>query len=87
MSKYIVSVFDEEKSAYKGARALLDLDYDATVTTYEGAIIAKNADGTISVKDWEEEGPIGTLLGMMLGSLVGVIAGPAGVLVGAAPVQ
>ena len=57
------------------------------MTTYEGAIIAKNADGTVSVKDWEEEGPIGTLLGMMLGSLVGVIAGPAGVLVGAAPVQ
>ena len=54
------------------------------MTTYEGAIIAKNADGTVSVKDWEEEGPIGTLLGMMLGSLVGVIAGPGGVLVGAA---
>lgn len=84
MSKYIVSVFDNEQSVYKGARALLDLDNDATVTLYEGAVVAKDADGTVSVKDWEEEGPIGTLTGMMLGSMIGMIAGPVGMAVGAA---
>lgn len=83
MSKYIVSVFDDEKSVYKGARALLDLDNDATVTLYEGAVVAKDPDGTVSVKDWEEEGPIGALTGMMLGSLVGMIAGPVGMAIGA----
>lgn len=83
MSKYIVSVFDDENSVYKGARALVDLDNDATVNLYEGAVVAKHSDGTVSVKDWEEEGPIGTLTGMMLGSLIGMIAGPVGMAIGA----
>jgi uncharacterized membrane protein len=84
MSKYIVAVFNDEKSVYDGVRALDDLDNEATVTFYEGAVIAKDADGTVRVLDWEHEGPIGTLTGMMLGSLVGMIAGPAGMVMGAA---
>ena len=84
MSKYIVSVFDDEGSVYKGASALQALHDKASVTLYEGAVVAKAADGTVSIMDWREEGPINTLAGMMLGSLVGMLAGPAGMAVGAA---
>lgn len=84
MSKYVVCVFDDEKSVYQGARALQEIDNDADITLYEGAVIAKQADGAVRVMDWEEEGPFGVLEGMLLGSLIGVIGGPVGMAIGAA---
>jgi len=84
MSKYVVCVFNDEKAVYQGAKALLELDNDASITLYEGAVVAKEADGTVRVMDWEEEGPIGALGGMLLGSLIGVIGGPVGLAIGAA---
>jgi uncharacterized membrane protein len=84
MSKYIVVVFDDEQSVYKGALALQELDNDASITLYEGAVVAKDTQGKVRVIDAEEEGPIGALAGMLLGSLIGVIGGPVGMVVGAA---
>ena len=84
MSKYIVVVFDDEQSVYKGALALQELDNDASITLYEGAVVAKDTQGKVRVIDAEEEGPIGVLAGMLLGSLIGVIGGPVGMAVGAA---
>jgi uncharacterized membrane protein len=84
MSKYIVAVFDDEQTVYKGALALQELDNDASLTLYEGAVVAKDTEGKVSVIDAEEEGPIGALAGMLLGSLIGVIGGPVGMAVGAA---
>ncbi len=83
MSKYIVVVFNDEKSAYKGALALQELDNDASIALYEGAIVAKDKDGKVRLLDAEEEGPIGFLTGMLLGGLIGVIGGPVGMAVGA----
>lgn len=84
MSKYIVSVFDNESAAYGGARALGQLDYDGNIAVYEGAVLAKKDDGSVRVLDAVEEAPLGTLGGMFVGSLIGVIGGPAGVVLGAA---
>jgi uncharacterized membrane protein len=84
MSKYIVVVFDDEQSVYKGALALQELDNDANITLYEGAVVAKDTEGKVRVIDTQEEGPIGALAGMLLGSLIGVIGGPVGMAVGAA---
>ena len=84
MSKYIVCVFDDEKTAYQGVRAIRELDNEGSIAVYEGAIIAKDANGKIQIKDTEEQGPLGTLAGLLVGSLVGVLSGPAGVAVGAA---
>jgi len=41
MSKYIVSVFDNETAAYAGARALGQLDDEGSIAVYEAAILAK----------------------------------------------
>lgn len=84
MSKMMVAVFDSEDSAYKASKALKELHFEGSISGYAGAVIARDADGKISVKDAAEEGPIGTALGMLTGSLVGIFAGPQGMVVGAA---
>ena len=76
MSKFIVTVFDDEKSAYEGSKALSDLDRDGNVVCYAAAVIAKDAQGAVQVKDGADEGPVGTLLGMLVGGLVGALGGP-----------
>src|SRR5262249_49485100 len=40
-------------------------------------------DGTVSVKQGDDIGPVGTLLGTSIGSLIGILGGPAGIAVGA----
>ena len=84
MSKMLVVVFDEEKKAFEASRALIELHREGSITAYSGAIIARDAEGKISVKDDVDEGPIGTALGMMTGALVGMFAGPEGLVIGAA---
>ena len=84
MSKMMVAVFDDEKKAFQASKALLDLHRDGNITAYAGAVVARDADGRVTVKDEADEGPIGTALGMMTGALVGLIAGPEGMVVGAA---
>jgi uncharacterized membrane protein len=84
MSKMLVVVFDEEKKAFEASRALIELHREGSITAYSGAIIARDAEGQISVKDDVDEGPIGTALGMMTGALIGMFAGPEGAVMGAA---
>jgi uncharacterized membrane protein len=84
MSKYAVVVFPDESKAYEGMRSFKELHDEGSLTLYGIAVIAKDADGNVSVKESQDEGPVGTALGMLTGALVGVLAGPAGVAVGAA---
>ena len=84
MSKMLVVVFDDEKNAYKGAKALADLHWDGSVSVYAGAVVARDADGKVSIKDDVSEGPVGTALGMLTGALIGMFAGPEGLVIGAA---
>src|SRR5215470_13000 len=83
MDRMLVVVFDNENKAYEGKKALLQLDGEGSVSVYGYAVLAKNADGTATVKQGDDVGPIGSLLGTSLGSLIGVLAGPAGLAVGA----
>ena len=83
MSKYVVSVFPNEAKAYEGVGAFNALHGEHSLTLYGMAVIAKDAEGRAEVKEAEDEGPIGTAIGMMSGALVGVLGGPAGVVIGA----
>ena len=83
MDKMIVAVFDNERQAYEGIRALEDLHADGTITLYADAVIAKDADGNTTVKQAADQEPLGTAVGLVTGSLVGLLGGPVGVLVGA----
>src|SRR5215471_16226686 len=83
MDRMLVVVFDNESKAYEGKKALVQLDKEGSIGVYGYAVLAKNADGSATVKQGDDVGPIGSLVGTSLGSLVGVLAGPAGLAVGA----
>ena len=83
MDRMLVVVFDNEKTAYDGSRALQQLDADGSIAVYASAVLAKNADGTTEVKHGDEASPWGTLAGTAVGSLIGILGGPVGVAFGA----
>ncbi|MGI9424507.1 MAG: DUF1269 domain-containing protein, partial [Hyphomicrobiaceae bacterium] len=82
MSKYLVVEFPNESKAYEGSQALRDLHMDGNISVYAAAVIEKQENGSLVVKDAADEGPIGTAVGMLTGGLVGLLAGPAGVAAG-----
>jgi uncharacterized membrane protein len=84
MDRMLVVVFDNETKAYEGRKALLQLDGEGSITVYAYAVLAKHADGTATVKQEDDFGPIGSLVGTSFGSLIGLLGGPVGVAIGAA---
>ena len=83
MDRMLVVVFDNESKAYDGKKALLQLDGEGSISVYAYAVLAKHADGTATVKQGDDSGPIGTLLGTSFGSLIGLLGGPLGLAIGA----
>lgn len=83
MERMLVVVFDSETQAYEGSAALHQLEQEGNLSIYAGAVVAKNADGTAAIRQAEDFGPFGTLLGTSVGSLIGLVGGPVGVAVGA----
>jgi uncharacterized membrane protein len=84
MDRMLVVVFDSESKAYEGKSALLELENDGSIVIYAYAVVAKNADGTATVRQSDDPGPLGTLVGTSLGSVIGLLGGPAGLAIGAA---
>lgn len=83
MNRVTVVVFDDEKKAYEGLSAIHDLHREGTLTVYADTVIAKDARGKVAVRKDPDPGPLGTLSGFTVGSLVGLLGGPIGVAVGA----
>jgi uncharacterized membrane protein len=81
-NKILVSVFDSEQTAFEGLTALKDLHRDGDITLYASTVLAKDASGTVAVREAADSGPVGTLVGMVSGGLVGLLGGPIGVAVG-----
>jgi len=84
MDRMLVVVFDNESKAYEAQKALLELDNEGSVSVYSYAVLAKNADGTATIKKSDDTGPLGTLAATSLGALIGVLGGPVGMAVGGA---
>ena len=83
MNKILVSTFDSEQAAFEGLSALKELHHDGDITLYASSVVAKDGEGTVSVRQEADRGPIGTLVGIVTGGLVGVLGGPVGIAVGA----
>lgn len=83
MNKMLVAVFNNEGGAFEGLSALKDLHKDRDITLYATAVLAKDASGKMSLKQGADQGPIGTGLGLLAGSMVGLLGGPVGLAVGA----
>lgn len=84
MDRMIVAVFDSEPRAYEGLRALAELHGAGSLTVYSDAVIAKDANGTIALRQTASVGPVGAGIGAATGTLIGLLAGPAGTAVGMA---
>jgi uncharacterized membrane protein len=84
MEKMVVVVFDDESKAYNGLNAIKQLDRQADLTLFAIAVIAKDADGVVNVRQSDDVGPLGTLFGTYLGGMVGLLGGPLGVAAGMA---
>jgi uncharacterized membrane protein/sporulation protein YlmC with PRC-barrel domain len=83
MDKMLVVVFNSELKAYDGSRALQELQDEGSINLYAKAVIARDADGKLAVKQEGDMGPVGTAVGLLTGSLIGLIGGPVGVAIGA----
>ena len=84
MYKMLAIVFNDEKSAYEGARALSDLNREGSIDVFAAAVVQKDAQGWVTTKKVTSDFPIQTLAGTAMGGLMGLLGGPAGVAVGSA---
>jgi len=57
MERMLVVVFEDEKKTYEGSRALAALDSEGSISVYAEAIIRKNDDGTVTVKQIDDDFP------------------------------
>jgi uncharacterized membrane protein len=83
MERMLVVVFNDEAKTYEGSHALKELDSEGSIAIHAQSIIKKNADGTVTVEQSEDDFPIRTVGGTAIGSLIGLLGGPAGLGVGA----
>lgn len=83
MNKLLFAVFDNETAADAGLQALHKLHAQGDITVFATGVVAKDTAGKVSVKQSMDAGPIGTGVGLAVGSLIGLLGGPVGVAVGA----
>ena len=84
MYKMLAIVFNDEKSAYEGARALAELNTEGSIDVFAAAVLQKDAQGWVVTKKVKSDFPIQTVAGTAMGGLIGLLGGPAGVAVGSA---
>ena len=83
MDRMLVVIFDSENKPYEGKKALSELENEGSIVIYAYAVLGKNPDGTTTLKQTDDQGPLGSLVGTSLGSLIGVLGGPVGLAIGA----
>ena len=81
MNKIIVAIFDSESAAAKGLDELRRLHKQGDISLYATSVFAKNADGKIEVKQAVDLGLTNAGFGLLLGGLVGALAGSVGAVV------
>ena len=83
MNKPLVAIPDTESAADNGLQALRKLHAQGDITLYVSGVLARDAQGAVSVKQPLDGGPLGTATGLVVGSLSGPLGGPVGVAIGA----
>ena len=80
----IARVFDHPDKAGQALDFIEDLRRRKVFKVLNAAVLVKDADGAVSIKDTRDIDPKkGRLLGAITGGLVGLVGGPVGVVVGA----
>lgn len=84
MNKMLVTIFDNDTAADAGLQALRILHGAGDITLYAAGVMAEDEQGGFSVRKFMDPEPSGTLTGLAVGSLIGLLGGPVGVVAGAA---
>jgi uncharacterized membrane protein len=83
MQRMVVVIFDTDDQAYNASRALKELADDNFIAVNADGVVTKNPDGTTQVVETHGLAPEGTMGGSVVGGLIGLIGGPAGLAIGA----
>jgi uncharacterized membrane protein len=79
----LVVIFGNERAAEAGTHAMKELHAEGGITLYSMGVIAKDANGKVSVKESPVDMPIGAGVGLAVGALIGMLGGPMAMVVGA----
>jgi uncharacterized membrane protein len=83
MNNILIAIFDGESKAHEGAAALRNLNAQGSIALYAMGMIAKDANGVVADAQPSDPGPLGAALGLVVGGIIGLFGGPAGVVAGA----
>jgi uncharacterized membrane protein len=85
MDNVLAITFADDQNAFAGLTALKELDDQGQVGLTGAAVVIRNLDGSIEIKDEVGDvGYAGTATGGIIGLLVGILGGPLGILIGGA---
>ena len=84
MDRMLVVVFDTEPKAYEGKKALMRLEGEGSSVVYAYAVVGRHADGTTTIRQGDDPGPVATLVGTAVGALIGLLGGAVGAAIGGA---
>jgi len=82
MTNLIIASFNQESEAIEASRKLTELESLGDITIYEMVVVKKNPDGETVVLQADTAEGFTTLSGLAIGSLVGALAGPVGLVLG-----
>lgn len=78
MNRLLVSIFDTETAADAGLNALRALHAAGDVTLHATGVLVRDGTDAVSVRKSRDTGPTGTVTGLAVGSLTGLLGGPVG---------
>ncbi len=82
MDNMLVIIFDSEIKALEGSRSLQKLQEEGSINLYSKAVISRDANGNVAVRQKGDMGPVGTAVGLLTGGLIGLLGGPVGLFLG-----
>jgi uncharacterized membrane protein len=82
MNTYIAVVFSSDDTAHRALRKLWHLDEEGALTVHGAAVIRRDDMGHIRVADRNSDLGMRTAIGVGVGALLGLLAGPVGVAAG-----
>jgi len=83
MDRILVVVFENESKAYEGSQALREMEIEGSIHLYAKAVIIRDADGKVQVKQSSDLGAAGTAGGLVIGALIGLFGGATVAAIGA----
>jgi len=77
-NKMIAVIFGTKADALKGLNALKELHTEGSITLYSSVIAIKDNLDIVTMQEMKGSGAVHTIKGMGIGSLLGLLGGPAG---------